>query len=55
MNKYRTIICIEKKLIHNTGYFTSRKEPDGLENATHNTFPKLTWLYSVSEFDAGKS
>jgi hypothetical protein len=25
-----------------TGYFTSDNEPGGIENATHNTFPKLT-------------
>jgi hypothetical protein len=25
-----------------TGYFTSNNEPDGIENATHNTFAKLT-------------
>jgi hypothetical protein len=23
-----------------TGYFTSDNEPDGIENATHSTFPK---------------
>jgi hypothetical protein len=28
-----------------TGYFTSDNEPGGIENATHNTFPKLTCLY----------
>jgi hypothetical protein len=25
-----------------TGYFTSDNEPDGIENATHNTFAKLS-------------
>jgi hypothetical protein len=25
-----------------TGYFTSNNESDGIENATHNTFPKKT-------------
>jgi hypothetical protein len=25
-----------------TGYFTSGSEPDEIENATHNTFAKLT-------------
>jgi hypothetical protein len=25
-------------------YFTSDNEPDGIENATHNTFPKLILL-----------
>jgi hypothetical protein len=24
-----------------TGYFTSIKEPGGIENATHNTFPVI--------------
>jgi hypothetical protein len=35
------------KLIGNvyTGYFTSDSEPGGIENATHNTFPQLTWLF----------
>jgi hypothetical protein len=28
-----------------TEYFTSDNEPGGIENATHNTFPKLTWLF----------
>jgi hypothetical protein len=27
------------------GCFTSDNEPGGIENATHNTFPKLTWLF----------
>jgi hypothetical protein len=27
-----------------SGYFMSDNEPSGIENATHNTFPKLTWL-----------
>jgi hypothetical protein len=27
-------------------YFTSDNNgPGGIENATHNTFPKLTWLF----------
>jgi hypothetical protein len=25
-------------------YFKSDNEPDDIENATHNTFPKLTWI-----------
>jgi hypothetical protein len=25
-----------------TGYFMSDNEPDGIENASHNTFAKLT-------------
>jgi hypothetical protein len=29
----------------NTGYFTSDNEPDGIENAAHNTFAKLTWIF----------
>jgi hypothetical protein len=28
--------------IYYTGYFTNDNEPGGIENATHNTFPKLT-------------
>jgi hypothetical protein len=31
--------------INYTGYFTCDNEPDGIENATHNTFPKLTWIF----------
>jgi hypothetical protein len=31
-----------------TGYFTSDNEPEGIENATHNTFPKLTWIFVFS-------
>jgi hypothetical protein len=27
------------KVLH-TGYFTSDNEPDGIENATHTTFPQ---------------
>jgi hypothetical protein len=26
------------------GYFTSDNESGGIENATHNTFPTLTWI-----------
>jgi hypothetical protein len=28
----------------NAGYFTSDNEPDGIENATHNTFAMLMWI-----------
>jgi hypothetical protein len=28
-----------------TGYFPSDNEPDGIENVTHNTFPKLIWIF----------
>jgi hypothetical protein len=28
-----------------TRFFTSDNEPDGTENATHNTFAKLTWIF----------
>jgi hypothetical protein len=28
-----------------TRYFTNDNEPDGTENATHNTFAKLTWIF----------
>jgi hypothetical protein len=28
-----------------TGYFTSDNELDGIENATHNTFATLTWIF----------
>jgi hypothetical protein len=35
---------IEGVLSH-TGYFTSDNEQSGIKNATHNTFPKLKWLF----------
>jgi hypothetical protein len=28
-------------------YFTSDSEPDEIENATHNTFPKKCWLLKL--------
>jgi hypothetical protein len=28
-----------------TGYFMRDSDPDGIENATHNEFPKLTWIF----------
>jgi hypothetical protein len=31
-----------------TGYFTSDKEPDGIENATHNTLAFQTWIWSAN-------
>jgi hypothetical protein len=31
-----------KNITQYTGYFASDNEPGGIENATHNTFPKLT-------------
>jgi hypothetical protein len=34
------------KLLH-TGYFTSDNEPDGIENATHNTFANQTWNFPL--------
>jgi hypothetical protein len=36
-----------KEIITNiyTGYFTSDNKSGGIENATHNTFSKLTWLF----------
>jgi hypothetical protein len=32
-------------MLEDTGYFTSDNEPDGIENATHSTFAKLTWMF----------
>jgi hypothetical protein len=29
------------------GNFTGDNQPDGVENATHNTFTKVTWLLST--------
>jgi hypothetical protein len=33
----------------NTGYFTSNNVPDGIKNATHNTFSNLrkSWLLKL--------
>jgi uncharacterized membrane protein len=28
-----------------TGHFTSNNDPDGIENATHNTFLRLMWIF----------
>jgi hypothetical protein len=33
-----------RKKFKYTEYFTSDNEPDGTENATHNTFPK-SWIF----------
>jgi hypothetical protein len=34
-----------QEVLH-TGYFTSdNNQPDEIENATHNTFAKLTWMF----------
>jgi hypothetical protein len=39
------------KQIQYTGYFTSDNEPDGIKNATHNTFSKEPdILISVASF-----
>jgi hypothetical protein len=35
-----------RKKFKYTGYFTSDNEPDGTENATHNTFPK-SWIFLI--------
>jgi hypothetical protein len=39
------IIKLDTLNIQGTGYFTSDNEPDGIENATHNTLAKLTWIF----------
>jgi hypothetical protein len=28
-----------------TGHFTSNNDPDGIKNATHNTFLRLMWIF----------
>jgi hypothetical protein len=30
-----------------TGYFASENETDGIENATHNTFPMKSWILKL--------
>jgi hypothetical protein len=35
--KFTSVWSVKKR-----GYFASDNEPGGSENATHNTFPKLT-------------
>jgi hypothetical protein len=39
----------EKTTIINTGYFTSNNVPDGIKNATHNTFSifRKSWLLKL--------
>jgi hypothetical protein len=38
----------DRIIISNTGYFASDNKPDGIENATHNTFAKQTWIFCAS-------
>jgi hypothetical protein len=56
VNTYCTIYNLQIKnkitninLIHSyktyTRYFTSNNEPDGIENATHNTLAKQSWIW----------
>jgi hypothetical protein len=40
-----TVTKLEQITNKCTGYFTSDNEPGGIENATHNTLPKLTRLF----------
>jgi hypothetical protein len=47
----RTKIDVESmgnfpKNFSNTGYFRSDNGPDGIENATHNTFAKQIWMWT---------
>jgi hypothetical protein len=35
------------------GYFTSDNEPDGIENATHNTLRKKAGLLSLVKYPVG--
>jgi hypothetical protein len=34
-----------------TGYFASDNETDGIENATHNTFPMKSWISKLKHPD----
>jgi hypothetical protein len=34
-----------RTIVH-TRYFTSDNEPEGIENATHNTLGKRTWIWT---------
>jgi hypothetical protein len=38
-------LIIKLDTLNIQGIFTSDNEPDGIENATHNTFAKLTWIF----------
>jgi hypothetical protein len=38
---------LEREKLYYTGYFTSDNEPDEIENATHNTFAKLTRIFLI--------
>jgi uncharacterized protein YcsI (UPF0317 family) len=42
--KNRHLHVLWNVIMYYTGYFTSDNEQGVIENATHNTFPKLTWL-----------
>jgi hypothetical protein len=42
--KHTQICSLRRHHIQYTGYFTSDNEVDGIENATHNTFPKISWI-----------
>jgi hypothetical protein len=41
---YSNLQCAPKPY---TGYFKSDNEVDGIENATHNTFPKISWILKL--------
>jgi hypothetical protein len=43
-----TVLDCREILKRYTGYFTSDNEPDGIENATHNTIAKLTGIFVFS-------
>jgi hypothetical protein len=38
-------INFRTRTVSYTEYFGSGNEPDRIENATHNTFAKLTWIF----------
>jgi hypothetical protein len=41
----RIIIKTIFSILYYTGYFRSDHESEGHKNATHNTFPKITWIF----------
>jgi hypothetical protein len=38
-----TLKCL---ILHDAKVFHEYNEPDGIKNATHNTFAKLTWIFT---------
>jgi hypothetical protein len=42
---YFILFYFGQRLYIQRTYFTSDNEADGIDNATRNTFPNLTWIF----------